>query len=130
MNPTRFTPPADYLGLVRRFPLRPIRSAVEHRTALAIVDELMARGEALSAGEGDYLEAVTRFIAEWEREHLLESLGQATPRETLLHLIESRGMTPADLGEVIGSRQRCDDASQRPTRHEQGPHPSASGISA
>jgi HTH-type transcriptional regulator/antitoxin HigA len=101
---TKFTPPADYLGLVRRFPLRPIRSAVEHRTALAIVDELMARGENLSGGEGDYLEAITRFIADWERETALESLGQATPRETLLHLMESRDMTPADLGDVLRSR--------------------------
>jgi HTH-type transcriptional regulator / antitoxin HigA len=103
-NTTRFTPTADYLGLVRRFPLRPIRSAVEHRTALTIIDELMARGKNLSDGEGDYIEAITRFIAEWERGNLLESLGHASPRETLLHLMESRGMTPADLGDIIGSR--------------------------
>lgn len=95
----------DYLAQVRRFPLRRISTAAEHRQAVVIVSELSAKGdERLSEGEVDYLEALGRFVADYERERSLAALGEATPVEVLRHLMEERGMTPADLGDVLGSR--------------------------
>jgi antitoxin component HigA of HigAB toxin-antitoxin module len=95
----------DYLQLVRRFPLRRIRTAADHRTAVGIVAGISARGdEHLSDGEVDYLEALARFVADYERASLLDAIGKATPLEVIRHLLEERGMTPADLGDVLGSR--------------------------
>jgi antitoxin component HigA of HigAB toxin-antitoxin module len=95
----------DYLAQVRRFPLRRITSAAAHRQAVAIITELSTKGDArLSNGEVDYLEALGRFVADYERKKLLADLREATPLEVLRHLMEERGMTPADLGDVLGSR--------------------------
>jgi antitoxin component HigA of HigAB toxin-antitoxin module len=95
----------DYMQLVRRFPLHSIRSKSEHRQALAIVAELSAKGDAkLTSGEIDYLDALGRFVHDFEINRTLTMLGHATPLEVLRHLMESRGMTPADLGDVLGSR--------------------------
>jgi len=101
-------PPADYIALVRRLPLRPIRSKAEHQAALRAIASLSAKGDdRLTAGEVDYLEAIGRFVADYEREHVLSVLNRtrrATPLEVLRHLMESRAMTSAQLGDVLGSR--------------------------
>jgi HTH-type transcriptional regulator/antitoxin HigA len=95
----------DYLNLVRRFPLRPIRSRAEHRLGVAIVTELAASGdEQLTQGQADYAAALAHFVAEYEQERLLAQLGRATPLEVLSSLMEERGMSPADLGALLGSR--------------------------
>jgi HTH-type transcriptional regulator/antitoxin HigA len=95
----------DYLALVRQFPLRRIRTEPDHRAALAIVASLASKGDAnLTDGEVDYLDAIARFVSDYEREHAIAALGDASPLEILRHLMEERGMTPADLGEELGSR--------------------------
>jgi antitoxin component HigA of HigAB toxin-antitoxin module len=95
----------DYLDLVRSFPLRRIQTAAAHREALDIITDLSAKSDALlSEGEVDYLDALGRFVADYEREKLLVALGDTTPLEVLRHLMEERGMTSADLGDVVGSR--------------------------
>jgi len=105
ITPTRSVTDADYLELVRRFPLRRIRSEAEHRTALGIVSRLSAKGDDhLTDGEVDYLEALARFVADYEHGRMLAALGKASPLEVLRHLMEERGMTSAALGDVLGSR--------------------------
>ena len=95
----------DYLNLVRRFPLRPIRSKAEHREALALIVELSSQGDdSLTDGQVDYLAALGRFVEDYEHQHVLSELGTATPVQVLAHLMEQRGMTPADLGDLLGSR--------------------------
>jgi len=95
----------DYLNLVRHFPLRPIRSKAEHRRGLAIMTELSAKGdERLTPGQADYVAALGRFVADYEQEHVLAGLSSATPLEVLAHLMEERGMSPADLGDLLSSR--------------------------
>jgi antitoxin component HigA of HigAB toxin-antitoxin module len=58
----------------------------------------------MTEGEVDYLDALARFVSDYERENATAALGDATPFEILRHLMEEREMTPADLGEVLGSR--------------------------
>lgn len=103
-----FRPPADYIALVRRLPLRPIRSRAGHQAALRTIAQLTAKGDdRLTAGQVDYLGALGRFVADYEHEHVMGELTggrRATPLEVLRHLMESRGMTPAQLGDVLGSR--------------------------
>ena len=102
------TPPVrtsdSYLSLIKRFPIREIRTPAEHRAAHAIVHELMLRGDDdLDDGEVDYLSALARFIEDYERSHFLRDVPKATPLQVLKFLMEQRGMSSTDLGHVIGS---------------------------
>ena len=49
---------ADYFELVKRFPVRPLKSVGEHREAGTLLDELI--GKDLSAGQRDYVAALAR----------------------------------------------------------------------
>jgi HTH-type transcriptional regulator/antitoxin HigA len=94
----------SYLALVRRFPIREIRTPAEHRAAGAIVRELMLRGDAdLDEGEVDYLSALGRFVEDYERSHFLRDVPPPTPLQVVELLMEQRDMSPSDLGRVIGS---------------------------
>jgi hypothetical protein len=53
--PRHGTTPPDYLDLIKRFPIRALRSERDHFEAGAILDELIGRDD-LSEGQRDYLE--------------------------------------------------------------------------
>lgn len=104
-----YEPPShEYIALVKRLPLRQIRSKAEHHAAIQTIARLSAKGdEQLTAGEVDYLEALGRFVADYEREHVMPRLrgaSRTTPLDVLRHLMESRGITPAQLGDILRSR--------------------------
>jgi HTH-type transcriptional regulator/antitoxin HigA len=93
----------DYLELVRQFPLRPLRSDREYLQAARILDGLVLRDD-LTRGESDYLDALTRFVEDYDdSKHPAEQFA-ATPREVLRHLMEQRSMNTSDLGRLIGSK--------------------------
>jgi HTH-type transcriptional regulator/antitoxin HigA len=95
----------DYLDLVRRFPLRPLRSEREHDSAIAVLRSLVTRGEEnLRAGELDYVEGLTRFVVDYEQAHHRIALAQLTSLDKLKHLMRESGMTPGDLGRLLGSQ--------------------------
>src|SRR5438309_3592045 len=60
---------AAYLALIRRFPLRPIRSEDELDIAFAMIDELTDR-DALSAAEADYLDVLGNEVERYEDQHV------------------------------------------------------------
>src|SRR5947209_18286411 len=62
-------PAADdrYLDLVRRFPLRPIRSEAELDRAIAMIDSLVDQ-ETLSLDEQDYLDVLSDIVEKYETE--------------------------------------------------------------
>ena len=94
---------ADYLKLVRQFPLRPLRSAREYDEAARMLDTLVLRND-LSPGEVDYLDALTRFVEDYDdAQHPLNEL-QASPLDVLRHLVKQHEMTTSDLGRIIGSK--------------------------
>lgn len=98
---TRKAPVRDsYLELVRRHPLKTIKTDANHERAVAIASELVGRD--LDAGSGDYLDALLVLINRYEDEHhtIEENL---TPQEALRALMELNGLTQADIGRVIGS---------------------------
>lgn len=102
-RPRRRAVADDYLRLVRRFPLRPLRDERDYDGAVAILDELVVRSD-LSPGETDYVDALTRFVEDYDDAHHPLAHFQATPLEVLRHLVERAGMTTSDLGRVIGSK--------------------------
>src|SRR4051794_3548150 len=99
--------PADYLKLVKEFPLRPLRNKSEHDGAMRIYSRFAGR-EALTPGQDDYIDALTHFIAEYEgraHRHVLK----LTPIEALRFLMEENEMNTTALGAVVGSRGLASD---------------------
>ena len=88
-----------YLDLVRRFPLRPIRSDAEHDEAIAITDTLLDRPR-LTAPEQDYLDVLSDLVEAYEEEAVpMRPVGDA---ELLRFLIEQRGVTQATVAAGAG----------------------------
>ena len=96
-----------YLNLVRQFPLRPIRRKRELDQAMKIAGHLATYDEGtLSAGEQDYLDALTVFIEDYQRRHPAEA-PNVTPLAMLKHLMDEHSMNTSDLGRVIGSQSNA-----------------------
>src|SRR5437899_9565243 len=93
-TPTRrkkYTPAAlsaSYLRLVRKFPLRPLRSEAEYDQAASIVDALAVRPEgSLDRGEQDYLDTLTLLVQAYDAEHNEMAAGAVDPLTMLKHLM-------------------------------------------
>jgi HTH-type transcriptional regulator / antitoxin HigA len=92
-----------YLELVRRFPLRPIRTKREYAAATKVLERLVIRGDDdLNQDELDYVDVLTNLVETYDVLHLPE-LGEGTPLERLKWLVESAGMSTADLGRILGN---------------------------
>ena len=100
---TKSKPGRDYLALVERFPLRSIGDSRQHAAALAVLDKLVGYPN-LSAGEVEYMDALASLVERFESQHHEIPSSGRTPLQRLRDLMESSGMTPAKLGDVIGSR--------------------------
>lgn len=97
----------DYLGLIRRFPLRAIHSDADLRTAYAVIDPLALKGTrpgGLSQGESDYLDALCILCKEYEDQHVDMKSGHADAVDVLKALMGERGMNASDLGKLLGNR--------------------------
>jgi HTH-type transcriptional regulator/antitoxin HigA len=92
----------DYLDLVREFPLRPVRSVVEYDRVADMLDGLALRND-LSPGQQDYLDALTLRVEAYDAAHHAAPAGR-TPLQRVRSLMASAGLSPAGLGDIIGSR--------------------------
>ena len=94
-----------YLHLVKQFPLVPIKDEPHYDRAVAFLKHLAIRGEGtLDAGQQAYLEALTLFVEDYQNKHHQIEARQMTPLEAVQYLLAESGMTPADLGRVLGNR--------------------------
>lgn len=92
-----------YLELVRELPLRPIRTDGQFDQALAMARKLAVRGEAqLSAGERDYLEALTILLEDFDRRQA--PAPKLRGIDLLRHLMEANDLTVSQVGKIIGSQ--------------------------
>ncbi|MCC7351061.1 MAG: hypothetical protein IT446_10865 [Phycisphaerales bacterium] len=94
----------DYLELVRRFPLRPIRGRDEYESAAAILTHLIGRADAgLTDGENDYADVLGRLVQEYDQQHSrFLNEDNVTPLEALKYLMEEHGMNTVALGKLVG----------------------------
>src|SRR5206468_725784 len=99
----------DYLNLVRRFPLRPIRTRAAYDRAWVVLQELLARAETSkpSAGESDYADVLVRLVRDYDEQHssLLKdraARGKPSPIEALRWLMEEHQMNTIGLGKLVG----------------------------
>jgi len=89
-----------YMELVRRFPLKTIKSDDEHEQATEMISSLMGRN--LDSGSGDYLDALIVLVNKYEDEH--HAIDEAmTPQQALRALMEANNLNQAAIGRVIGS---------------------------
>jgi HTH-type transcriptional regulator / antitoxin HigA len=93
----------DYLGMVKAFPLRPLRTKMEHTAAGAILDRFIGRDD-LTPGQQDYLAALVLFVEDYEHEQRAAWMRRQTPLQLLKHLMVENDMNTSDLGYVLGSR--------------------------
>ena len=102
---------ADYLRLIRQFPLRPIRSDTDCRQAMLVIRPLIMKGvqvdgkDDLTPGQRDYLHTMTMLIEEYERTIASPLDKELRGLELLNAMMESREMTGNQLAKVIDVSQ-------------------------
>jgi HTH-type transcriptional regulator/antitoxin HigA len=92
-----------YLKLIRRFPLRPIRTDDDLERAIAVSLALDGRRDDLDAAERDYHDVLVTLIAQYEDEHY--PIPDVSGPEMLRCLIENRGVTQAAVARGAGLRE-------------------------
>ena len=96
----------DYLTLVRRFPLVPIKNDRHLKEAFAMVDELSIMDEeAVTPGQADYLLVLSDLVERYEAKHHAITLSHLDGIDALKHLLKENDMTASDLGRLLGVRQ-------------------------
>src|SRR5438477_8785618 len=94
-----------YMELIRRFPLRAIRSEAEYDQAAAMIDKLAVVDEGtLTADEQDYLDALTLLISSYDDQHHRVDTSGLSPGQLIKFLMEQHGLSPADLEPVLGNK--------------------------
>ncbi len=85
-----------------------IKSEVENNRMLAIVEDLMAKGEdSLTPEENALLELLVDLVHDFEKRRY--PLPSSPPRKMVAFLLEQRGLKPADLVPVVGSKSRVSE---------------------
>ena len=86
---------------------RVIATDQEHERMLAEVERLMDKSEHRTAEEDAALDLMVRLIQDYEQEH--HPLGDPSPHEMLVYLMEQRGLKQADLLPIFKSRGYVSD---------------------
>lgn len=95
-----------YSRLLAKAQPRAITSEEENERLLALVDQLMSKGEEnLTPEESALFDLLVALIEKFETEHYhLERTSKSTPLSILRELMAARGLKPSDLWEVFGSK--------------------------
>ena len=83
-----------YLALIRRFPLRPLRTDAELDAASGLIDELTVRDD-LSSAELDYLDVLSGLVEKYEDEHV--EMPHVSDAAMLRSLMDEKGVRQADV---------------------------------
>jgi len=89
----------SYLELIQAFPLASIKSDEHLSEAQVVMDRLLAQG-ALDDGAEMSLEALSDLVAAYEDAH--HAIEPASDANLLRHLLEAKGITPAQLSQETG----------------------------
>ena len=90
-----------YLELVRRCPLRPIRSEAELDRAIVMINELIDRDQ-LDGDEEDYLDVLGDLVERYEDKAHPILTDDLTESEMLQHLIEAKGVKQVEVVRSTG----------------------------
>ena len=89
--------------------VRPVRTAADHRAALAEIERLMHARK--GTPEGDRLDILTTLVEAWEAHHV--PIDPPDPIAAILFMTEQKGLTRRDLEPAIGSRARVAEILNR-----------------
>src|SRR5687768_4396552 len=90
--------PRNYAALVRELAPRPIHTDSEYDEVVEMIDALA--GHKLNKDQEDYLEALSRFVEDYDQQH--HEIPVASPIQVLKHLMAQRNMTGYQLGMLLG----------------------------
>jgi HTH-type transcriptional regulator / antitoxin HigA len=99
-----------YWKLIKRFPLRPIRTDEELDVASEIFSELGMKGDSLSQDENDYLDILRQQIMDYEAKSpaiqaMIAEARSIPPQRILQSIIEENGLSQSQLAREIGCHQ-------------------------
>ena len=95
--------PKDYASLCARYIPRPIHDECSYQAAQDAVCSLAGYEDHLSDDQSDYLEAVSTFIEQYERQTV--RWPKRSPKSKLKHLLEEHGMSGAELARCLGMNE-------------------------
>jgi HTH-type transcriptional regulator / antitoxin HigA len=94
--------PDDSLDLQKTFfALRPIHNREDYRKAIRVA-AVISSLDNLTSEQNDYLEILTKIIADYEGKHF--EMSKHSPQEILKFLVEENKMSGSDLGRILGNR--------------------------
>lgn len=94
----------EYMKLVARFPLVPIKNARHYKQAFAVVNELTDDPESLSPSQIDYISVLSGLIHEYEQK-THAPIKRLSPQETLAYLMEVNNLSLTALADHIGGHK-------------------------
>jgi HTH-type transcriptional regulator / antitoxin HigA len=101
---TRVSP--SYLRLIRKFPLRVIKSESQYDQAIEVVQSLAIRGEdGLDSGQADYLDALTNLVESYDEEHHLVAPDGLRPHQRLKWVAGEAGLSQDQVAKLLGVSQ-------------------------
>ena len=89
----------SYDNLLMQFRPRPISTESQYKRVLRQIDEIMQRRK-LSRAEDDLLELLAILAARYEEQHF--PAPEVSPGETLVHLIQVRGVSKSEVARATG----------------------------
>lgn len=104
----------EYLDLVHRFPLRPLRSKKDLKLAVEVIDDLTGRSSRGDAAD-DYLDVLSDLVEKYESEH--HPIPDASSIDVLKSFIDDRqtnqravalgsGIPVSTISEILGGRRQ------------------------
>lgn len=93
----------EYLALIKRFPLRPIRDEEMLDLASDLFSELVLKAESRTPDESDYLSILGKLIREYEAHKM--AAPRMTPQRSLESLMEDNNLSQSELARKLEAPQ-------------------------
>ncbi len=95
----------EYMALVKRFLLRPIRDEKTLDLASKLYSELVLKGKSRTDDEEDYISILGRLIRDYEDEHAPKLAKPMSPKRALASLMEDNNLSQSELARKIHAPQ-------------------------
>ena len=104
----------SYLKLIKRFPLRSLRSDAELQQAIDVINGLLDRWP-LDEGEQDYLDVLSDLVEKYECEH--HPIASASDSAMVRFLLQLRDLSQVELARQTGIAESTISAVLSGKRH-------------
>lgn len=95
----------EYLALIERFPLRPIKTEKAASQASVLIGDILIKGLKCSRDEKDYVEVLLVLLREYEVKHYKPFGKPMSPQRALESLMEDNSLSQSELARRIGIQQ-------------------------